>query len=184
MASTVTRRPLPALVALLALLLLTSLVWWRVLHRGADTKRAAAPCPSPSITQTTLPAPSSITVAVLNSTTRSGIGAKARSTLINDGFRVPVAAKNDTATKRNKIKSTAEIRFGPTGKQAASLLRYYFPGAAMVTTTTKTATIVVSLGARYKQLATAAAVQAALKGDHVAVSSSPPSPAPSASASC
>lgn len=181
MASTLMRRPLPALVSLLALFLLTSLVWWRVLHRGGDTKDTARPCPSPTATQARLPAPSSITVQVLNSTTRPGIGAKARSTLVADGFRVPAAAKNDTAKKRNKIKSSAEIRFGPTGKQAAALLRYYFPGAAMITTTARTATIVVSLGTGYKQVAAAATVQAALKGDNVAVANSSPSPNPSAS---
>lgn len=183
MASTLIRRPLPALVALLALFLLTSLVWWRVLHRGGETKAAARPCPSPTATQARLPAPGAVTVQVLNSTTRPGIGAKARSTLIADGFRVPASAKNDTAKERNKIKSSAEIRFGPTGKQAAALLRYYFPGAAMVTTTAGSSTIVVSLGTGYKRVAAAATVQAALKGDNVAVATGSPSPGPSA-ASC
>src|SRR3982750_2962517 len=37
MASTLLRRPLPALIALFALLLLTALVWWRVLHRADES---------------------------------------------------------------------------------------------------------------------------------------------------
>ena len=37
MAEGTVRRPLPALIALLALTLLTALVWWRVLHRGGSS---------------------------------------------------------------------------------------------------------------------------------------------------
>lgn len=186
MASTLTRRPLPALVSLLALLLLTGLVWWRVLHRGDGSDHKAGSCPTPTKTeQVTLPAPASITVQVLNSTTRSGIAAKVRSTLINDGFQSPELATNDKPAKKNKIKTTGEIRFGPKGKQGATLLRYYFPGATLVTTTSTKSTVVVSLGTTYRHVASAVTVKAALAGDKVAVaSSSPPVPTPSGSASC
>lgn len=181
MASTVTRRPLPALLSLLALLLLTGIVWWRVLHRGGGTDPVAAPCPTPSAVAT-LPAPGSVTVQVLNSTSRSGIASRVRSTLLKDGFRSPTAAANDSPAKRNKIKTTAEIRFGPAGKQAATLLRYYLPGATMVTTSTRKATVTVSLGVKYRKVASAAAVRSALTADNLAVAGS--SPAPSGSASC
>jgi LytR cell envelope-related transcriptional attenuator len=186
LASTLTKRPLPALVSLLALLLLTALVWWRVLHRS-DGHDHAATCPSPTktvATGVTLPAPGSVTVAMLNSTTRAGIASKARNTLIADGFKVPSDAANDSAKKLNKITTTAEIRFGPTGKRAASLVRYYFPGATMVSTTAKSAVVVVSLGKKYHAVATPAAVKLALKGDKVAVASPSPTPTSSSSASC
>jgi LytR cell envelope-related transcriptional attenuator len=186
LASTLTKRPLPALVSLLALLLLTALVWWRVLHRS-DGDDHAATCPSPTPTATagvTLPAPGSITVAMLNSTTRAGIASKARKTLIADGFKVPTLAANDSAKKQNKITTTAEIRFGPTGKQAASLVRYYFPGASLVSTTSKSATVVVSLGAKYRAVAAPAAVKVALKSDKVAVANPTPTPTLTKSASC
>src|SRR5690348_13233861 len=105
MAGTVTRRPLPALVALLALLLLTALVWWRVLNRGTGNGPEAAGgathsvCPTPTPTRTatraTLPAPADVTVWVLNATRRSGIAGKAQATLVRDGFHAAKAASND-----------------------------------------------------------------------------------------
>jgi hypothetical protein len=181
MPSTLARRPLPALVALLALLLLTALVWWRVLHRGASGS-AAATCPTQTTTApvATLPAPSSITLRVLNSTDRTGIAGHARTTLVADGFRIPGPAANDNP--RAKIKGTAEIRYGTRGKSAAALVRYYFPGAKLVHTPGKSAVVVVSLGQRYRSVATQQHVQAALRADGVAlagVASSTPSSSPS-----
>lgn len=180
MPSTVTRRPLPALISLAALLLLTGLVWWRVLHRDSGNTATPTPCPSSSSAATvTLPAPSDVTVVVLNSTSRSGIAARARTLLSQDGFNVPALAKNDVAAKRNKIRTTAEIRFGPAGRSAATLLRYYFPGATMVAEKFTSRTVIVSLGARYTSVADPAAVSRAMLGDHVTVAP----PAPSATGS-
>jgi hypothetical protein len=172
---------LPALISLLALLLLTALVWWRVMHRGGGSD-TVAPCPTPTAAAATLPAPARITVQVLNATKRNGIATKARTTLVSDGFNVPDAAANDSPNAN--VPGTAEIRFGPTAKQGATLLRYYFPGARMVATQSKTATVVVSLGAKYRSVASTTAVQAALKHDKVEVgtatsTSSGPSPSPS-----
>ena len=181
MASTVTRRPLPALVSLLALLLLTALVWWRVLHRGGGEHHAAAPCPSASPVAT-LPAPASVTLQVLNATTRAGIAAKARTTLIGDGFQIPKPAANDSPKK--KVPGVAEIRYGPSGRQGALLLRYYFPGAKLVITPSKTRVVVVSLGSRYRSVASPAAVQAAMKVAKVAVAAPSSSASASSSPSC
>jgi LytR cell envelope-related transcriptional attenuator len=179
LASTVTRRPLPALIALLALALLTALVWWRVMHRD-DSKAVAAPCPTHPAA-VTLPAPAKVTVTVLNATKRNGIGARTRTDLVVDGFNVPKPAANDS--KRAKVPGVAEIRYGATGKKGATLLRYYFPGARMVATASKTSTVVVALGNRYVRVAAASTVQAALKRDNIEVetavsTSTGPSPSP------
>jgi hypothetical protein len=181
MARSVTRRPLPALVSLLALLLLTALVWWRVLHRGDGKHVVGAVCPTPTVVAI-LPAPASVTVQVLNATARSGIAAKARTTLIGDGFNIPTLAANDK--RKVKVPGTAEIRYGPKGKQGASLLRYYFPGAKMVVTTSTKPTVVVSLGSRYRTVASATAVQTALKAAKIALAVPSGSPAPSQSPTC
>jgi hypothetical protein len=181
------RRPLPALVSLLALLLLTALVWWRVLHRGGGSDSAKS-CPTPTTSASTpttpaLAAPSTITLSVLNATNRSGIAAKARSTLVADGFKVPGIAANDK-TFLGKIPGVAEIRYGPTGQKGAAVLAYYLPGAKLVRTTDKTATVVVSLGAKYKAVATQAAVNAAVKRANLHIApSSPTVPASGASGS-
>lgn len=185
MAGTMTRRPLPALVALLALLLLTALVWWRVLNRssGAGPDAAGGPthsvCPSPTPTRTaikaTLPAPADVTVRVLNATSRSGIAGKAQDALVHDGFRARKAASNDHK-HLDKIKAVAEIRYGRTSADAAKLLRYYLPGAHLVRLHHPKSTVVISLGKKYRHVATPAQVQAAMRADSVAASTSPAPP--------
>ncbi|MDT4911732.1 MAG: hypothetical protein QOC66_860 [Pseudonocardiales bacterium] len=181
MASTLTRRPLPALIALLALLLLTSLVWWRVMNRD-EGQSTAAPCPTKTAAET-LPAPARITVTVLNATKRNGIGARTRTALVTDGFNVPKAAANDSP--KAKVPGVAEIRYGPTGKKGATLLRYYFPGARMVLTATKTSAVVVSLGNKYVRMAAVSTVQAALKKANIEVdTATSTSSGASPSASC
>lgn len=180
MTSTAIRRPLPALIALVALLLLTGIVWWRVLHRD-DKPTAAKVChtSAPSSSQslpTALPAPTSITVQVVNSTKRNGIATAVRTTLIRDGFKVPAPAANDSAAGKKTNTGVAQLRFGPTGKQSATHLRFYFPGASMVTTSSPTSTVVVALGATFKAIATPAAVTAAMKAAAVSVASPAPTP--------
>jgi LytR cell envelope-related transcriptional attenuator len=180
--NTLIRRPLPALISLVALLLLTGLVWWRVLHRGSDDAHGAAPtCSTPAV-QSTLPAPAKIRVQVFNSTSRSGIGAKARTALVEDGFDIPKPAANDPRTR--KVTAVAEIRYGPNGADGAKLLSYYFPGAHLVHTTSKTATVVVSLGEKYRRVAPAATVRAALRTQKVAVGSTAPSAGATVGATC
>ena len=184
MASSFTRRPLPALIALIALLLLTGLVWWRVLHRGGDGGASGAHCPTPTTTSSApspeaLPTPGQVTVQVLNATTRTGIAAKARTALIQAGFNSPSAATND----RVRVRGVAEIRYGPTGAKGARLLSFYFPGATLVPNdANKSATVVVSLGQRYTKVAPDQVVKDALTRAHLTTAS--PSPTPSASPSC
>jgi hypothetical protein len=164
MASTTRRRPLPALVALVALLALTGLVWWRVLNRGTTTTHVSIPCPTPKA-KVHLPGPDSVTVDVFNATKRAGIASKARSTLVADGFNSPNLAQNDRKYL-NKIKSTAQIRYGSAGRSGAILLHYYFPGAELVSTTTiKSQTVIVSLGTGYRAVASTTVVQEQLTRD-------------------
>lgn len=178
MVSTLARRPLPALISLVALLVLTGLVWWRVLHRSDSSAGGAeTPCPTPTPTVTataaaTLPVPQKVTVQVLNATDRSGIAGRARSTLIADGFKSPQKATNDT---NGKVAGVAEIRYGPAGRDAAKLLSYFLPGAKLVPSQSTTATVVVSLGNQYSKVSTLSAVGSALVRDHVTLQSTAPS---------
>jgi hypothetical protein len=174
------RRPLPAVIALAALLLLAAIVWWRVLNRDSGSS-AAAPCSTDTAPAPTLPAPELVTVQVLNSTDRAGIADKARSTLVDDGFNSPHAAANDKA--KVQIQGVAHIRYGTRGKEGAALLHYYFPKARLVTTASKSATVVVSLGARYRGIVSPSAVSAALRQDGIQLRSAPAGQ-PSPSASC
>ena len=185
MASTITRRPLPALIALLALLLLTALVWWRVTNRDDSTPSAAAKtCTSPTTSAAgprTLPLPKSVDVLVLNSTSRNGIATKARKTLMADGFRSTLKAADDTST--SKVVGTAQIRYSAANKLGAQLLQYYFPGAQLVLSQTASAQVTVSLGPTYTAVQSPKAVAARLAADKVTLTTTTPSPSPSASSS-
>lgn len=202
MPSTVTRQPWPALVALLALLLLTALVWWRVLNRHeggtpqASSTSTCTPSPAPSSSGAPaspsgsgghspvaqLPAPSAVTVKVLNSTTRQGLAGKAQAALIKAGFNSPQDAANDTK-HQNEIKGIAQIRYGSKGRAAANLLKYYFPGARLVHTHSSRATVVVSVGRKFHHVATAKQVHAAMTADAVTASSTA-TPTSSSSTRC
>lgn len=182
MPSTTRRRPLPALIFLVALLAVTALVWWRVIGRNTDSATSTArscPTPTPSTSASVvLPTPQSVTVVVLNSTSRAGIASQARDVLVSDGFAVPDPADNDA---KGPVPGVAEIRYGAGQLPAAKLLRYYLPAAKLVRTTSADGSVVVSLGRKYKHLASRSVVQAALRRDGV-VQQAASSPAPTGSA--
>jgi len=185
MASPTKRRPLPALILLIALSLLTTLVWWRVLHRGDGHAAAKTPCPTVSVGPAVLPRPASVSVSVLNSTNRTGIAKSAAQTLTKIGFKV-AGYGNDSP--KVHVASVAEIRFGPDQKKDASLIAYYFPGAKLVPLTSDPAAkVVVSLGSKFKGVSSARAALSAMKANHItiaAVKTSAAPPSGSASASC
>lgn len=177
MANSAVRRPLPALIALLALLLLTGIVWWRVVSRDNGEAQAACPStPAPSTTAT-LPAPASVTLIVLNGTSRRGLAGTVRTELVQRGFLVPRVAAND----KKKVPGVADIRYGAKGAEAAKLLSYYFPGATLTPNTFSSGTVVVSLGARFKALPDAERVSRELTSDKIAIAS--PSPTATGTAS-
>ncbi len=183
MANTIKRRPLPALVSLIALLALTGIVWWRVINRDtpsdAQPSKQAQPhsCTSSPVAPPTktLSAPATVTVRVLNSTDRRGIASKARASLLAAGFKVPDDAGNDRSVS---ITATAQIRYGKSGADAARLVHFYFPGAQLsLRKKTTTATVTVTLGNAYKSVASARAVREAMAAKRVAIAPSAPSSA-------
>jgi hypothetical protein len=174
-----TRRPLPALIALIALLLLTALVWWRVLHRGG-TSSGATTCTTQA-QHAVLPAPGQVTVQVLNATKRNGIARRARTTLVTDGFNVPGPATDDKP--KVHVRGAAEIRFDRKARKGAQLLHYYFPTARMVPTAGKSSVVIVSLGEKYRQVASRSAVQATLQRQQIDLSTATPG-APSSTPTC
>ena len=191
------RRPLPALVAIAALTLLTALVWFRVLHRGADaadskpkSSTSKSTCPTSTLPASSkLPKQQLVTLIVLNSTTRTGLAGNARKALIADGFKVPALAVNDGATYggHGLIAGVAEIRYGPSQRLAAALVAYYLPGAALVQTDSSSSSVIVSLGAKFTALASQASATAAMTAAHVSLVSPAPTsaaPPPSHSSSC
>ena len=165
MARTTVRRPLPALAFLLVLSVLTAFVWWRVVNRADhNSKRAAeSACPS-STTVQTVPQPAAVTVSVLNSTSRTGLARAASEILKKDGFDIGVV---DNDTPGLTIAGVGQVRYGPSGQAAATLVSLYFPGATMVQVSRPDAQVVVSLGTQFKSVAPPATVKRALAARHI-----------------
>jgi hypothetical protein len=167
------RRPLPALFCLLALTLLSALVWWRVLNRdsGSNDKSDASCSQKTSTSQKVLPRPGAVTVFVLNSTNRAGLAKSTAATLGKRGFKV-AGYGNDTGNP--VITGVAEIRYSADEKDAATLLGFYVTGAKPVPLpATASQKLELSLGNRFKAVTTATGVAAAMKAANTTVAPSP-----------
>ena len=97
-----------------------------------------------------LPEPSVVTVNVYNSTPKSGLAMDTAKELKARKFLIGKVA-NDP--KKKRIKGVAQIRYGKKGEQAAQLLLFYVPGAELVQTGRKSATVDLSVGNTYSGLA-------------------------------
>lgn len=157
------RRPLPALAFLLALSILTGIVWWRVLHRAEPADSAQGPAPSSQSTRCSpgskgirLPAPSAVTVTVLNGAGRDLLATKVTAQLKSRGFAV---GKPDTTSA---LAGVAEIRYGTAGRAGATLLSYYLPGAKLAAASRRDAKLELVLGSGFKSLAADATVKRAV----------------------
>lgn len=171
------RRPLPALAFLLALSLLTALVWWRVFHRddggGVQARQTCTAQPG-----TPLPEPATVTVIVLNGTDRAGLAGQASAALGADGFVMGEAGNEPTA-----VASAAEIRFGPTGLPGATLLSYYVPNAVLVPIPARAdATVDVALGAKFPDTGGVRTVDQAKQA--IAAAAAAPTTAPGGGPAC
>jgi hypothetical protein len=128
-----------------------------------------------------------VSVRVLNSTDRGGIALAATTALHTDGFQTVQQDNDDDATKYGShglIPQAAEIRYGPAQAAAAKLLGYYFPGATLVQRDGQDATVLVSLGTAFQQVAASADAQAKITADGFTVApSAAPAPATPASSS-
>ncbi len=181
MADGTRRRPLPALICLLALTLLTALVWWRVLHRGVSTASTKSPCTSQS-TPTVLPQAASVTITVYNTTSRTGLAKTTAKVLGSDGFKVALFA-NDPAGL--PVAGVAEIRYSADQKNGAALLSYYLPRAKLVALDASSdSKLVVALGANFTAVAPPSSAHAAMTSAHVSQAAPGPAQTPSPTSSC
>ncbi len=162
MSTATRRRPLPALAFLLALSILTGIVWWRVLHRAEPAGTGQGPAPSQSAPCTPgskgikLPAPSAVTVTVLNGAGRDQLATRTSNQLKGRGFKV------GTPGTTSALSGVAEIRYGSTGRPGATLLSYYLPGAKLAAASRKDAKLELVLGSGFTALASDASVKQAV----------------------
>jgi hypothetical protein len=161
------RRPLPAIVLLAALTLLTALVWWRVLNNGTSTGSATS-CPTTAAHA--LPNPADVTLTVLNSTQRAGLAKSASTALTKLGFQVSGYA-NDIG--HAAIKGVGEVRYGADQKAAADLLTFYVPGATEVALGANSeGKLVLSLGQAFRAPRTTPQAAAAMSSANVSAAPS------------
>jgi LytR cell envelope-related transcriptional attenuator len=158
------RRPLPALVFLLGLSLLTALVWWRVIHRSDSSSSSSASSSCAPASNTAVPQPAAVTVNVLNSTDRAHLARSVAGSLRKIGFHVTGYGNDDPGIVVNGV---AEIRYGPKGNDAATLLSFYLPGATLVATQRSDSGVVVSLGTKFHSVSTTAQARKAMQSRHV-----------------
>ncbi len=174
MSAAQSRRPLPALIFVGALTVLSVLVWFRVLNRSEQSST-----PSPSVCRSApvsaprvLPYPGNVSVLVLNAANRNGLAALTQKALGRRGFNV-AQIDNDGPKYGGPgvLRAVGQIRYGPQARLAATLLHYYLPAASLRTTDSPSATVILSLGTRYTKLFSGPAVIAQLRAHGVTLSS-------------
>lgn len=181
------RRPLPAVVFIAALTVLTAIVWVRVLDRATGSggsSDSACPTPKPTL-PTVVPFAEDISVIVLNSTDRANLAAHTKAALQKNNFKV-VAAANDEPSYggHGELDGVGEIRFGPAAAAAATVVHYYLPNATMVRTDSSSSTVILSLGKDFKKLPTRDQARALMKKHGVTRTSRSPEPVPLPTPTC
>ena len=147
------RRPLPPLAFLLVLAVAAAALWIYVLQDSGTTSTASCGPAVPSL------APSSVTVQVLNATTRIGLANTVAKDLQQRGFKIG-AVDNDRSGR--PVTGVGEIRHGARGAQAALYVGAYLPGATDYQDTRATGTVDLVIGPAYDKLATPDQVAAAV----------------------
>jgi hypothetical protein len=164
---------LPALAFLVALCVLTAIVWWRVLHRdqsdsagATGTLTAAAPaqtCNPKGSPKFVLPPPRTVSVKVLNGSTRDGLASSVLADLKKRGFKTTSAdTVKDSGQLTTLSKEVAEVRYGNSGRLAAEQVAYYVPGSKMVKISRSDSSVDLVLGKSYTKLSAQASVNLAI----------------------
>lgn len=166
------RRPLPALIFLLALAVLAVVVWVRVAERDTTAGATDGAC----VSAPQLPATKAITVSVLNGAQTTGL---AQQTL--DGFTKLGFTAGGVDNAPNPVNGVATITYGPNGDGSAIVVGAFLPGATFATDSREDLSVTVTIGSQYKGLAGFGAYRAALRA--VGASQTPPAPTGSAAAS-
>lgn len=157
-----TRRPVPALILLAALSLVSAVVWWRVLHRGPEVDTALRPCQQkPTLTALALN-PKTVKVRVYNATDRGGLARTVANQLKNRGFVISTTGNDPLAGSRD-VRGVGELRYGTPGAEEAALIGLQFPGITMARDPRTDAIVDVAVGPDFRSVATTAQVDAAKK---------------------
>jgi hypothetical protein len=109
-----------------------------------------------------VPQTTTVVLQVLNSTDRNNLAHNVATSLSKVGFHVA-----DIGNDPNLVTGVAEIRYGSKGSAAATLVSFYLPGATLVATQSSDSEVVVSLGSKFKSVATPAQAKRIMTSRHI-----------------
>jgi hypothetical protein len=143
------RRAVITLMSVTALMLIAFLFAGAYYEGWFDNGTAAAGAPDCGPGTKATVAPSQVKLNVYNATQRQGLAKTVAESMHNRGFTIGTIA-NDPLKARITI--SADVRYGPKGKAAATLVAGEIPGAKIVADKRKDATVDLVLGNAYKSL--------------------------------
>jgi hypothetical protein len=153
------RRPLPPLIFLVVLAVAAVAVWWYVIRQ--DEQQVAdkqAACSTVAAAAPSLD-PASVTLRVYNATETAGLATQVSDALKARGFTIGEVG-NDSSGRT--VTGVGELRYGQPGKETATFVKLFVPGAGDYPDTRATAVVDVVIGPDFKALATPDEVAAAL----------------------
>ena len=125
--------------------------WYAYSYYQASDERLAAARPTCIPTAKPL-VPADVTVNVYNATERAGLAAATATDVRKRGFRVSTVA-NDPLQR--KVAVTAEVRFGPSGGPASTLVLGLVKGSKAVKDSRTDSSVDLVLGEKYAKLTAA-----------------------------
>ena len=180
------RKPIPAIVLAVLLVIAAIVVWVKVINR-ADNTAAATSCPpvpgvagkpAPQIgtplaytalAKVTPAPPAQVQVSVYNASTKHGAAQIVSTSLLQLGFNVAGNPQTDPAYPQSDsnpndvMACQGQIRFGANGESAARTLSLVLPCTELVRDNRQDATVSVSVGAKFGTVAPNGDAQQVLK---------------------
>ena len=164
------RNFLPGILLLVALAVVTMVVWVIALSRPADVHEAAICNPPPAPADPGAPGPqlgeqvsradmtsvapaklADAKVKVLNASGQGGQAAEVAGELRDLGFAEPTAA-NDPVYANTRMECQGQIRFGPSGRAAAAAVWLVAPCTELFQDQRTDATVDLAIGTQFTQL--------------------------------
>lgn len=137
------RRPLPPLIFLLVLALVSLGVWWNVFRADADRQAEQdAACAEAEAAPPALD-PATVSVRVFNASDQGGLAQSVADDLAARGFTIAEVANDGSG---REVTGVGEVRHGPSGKSTAAFVALYLPGAGSWQDTRATQQVDLVLG--------------------------------------
>jgi hypothetical protein len=180
------RKPIPAIVLAVLLVIAAIVVWVKVINRADNTAAATACPPVPSVSGKPAPQigtplaytalakvtptpPAQVQVQVDNASTKHGAAQIVSTSLQQLGFNVAGDPQTDQAYPQSDsnpndvMACQGQIRFGANGESAARTLSLVLPCTQLIRDTRQDASVTVSIGSKFGTVAPNGDAQAVLK---------------------